>query len=259
MLLEDVKVASLSCRLSQLSSDSPAVTTASGLFPMLPSLRVWVGARNSRCLLSGSSPQLLDVTLRTTQVSVNKVRVGVGADLRRDPGSQPNERGGQSPAQAKDPLQARDGDLYSLPDPTTPLGWLGYQKDVHLGQGLFQILAAVGQVPQEPPRYLLPQSRLVDEFLGQGDVRHVSGSEFVGDGHPVGRTQEVQLHPVDAEGTPPHPRASWEARALGDLPGMQDRKQRRVHEQRLRLADHLGEYVAAQRLQKAPELARPPM
>src|SRR5215211_4414182 len=51
LLLEDVRVASLSCRLSQLGSDAPAVTTASGLFPRLPSLRVWVGARNSSTLV----------------------------------------------------------------------------------------------------------------------------------------------------------------------------------------------------------------
>src|SRR5215208_4879521 len=51
LLLEDVRVASLSCRLSQLGSDWPAVTTQSGLFPRLPSLRVWVGARNSSTLV----------------------------------------------------------------------------------------------------------------------------------------------------------------------------------------------------------------
>src|SRR5215211_5571916 len=50
-MLLDERVASLSCRLSQLGSDSPAVTTASGLFPRLPSLRVWVGARNSSTLV----------------------------------------------------------------------------------------------------------------------------------------------------------------------------------------------------------------
>src|SRR5829696_2022276 len=46
MLLVE-RVASLSCRSSQLGSWVPAVTTASGLFPRLPSLRVWVGATNS--------------------------------------------------------------------------------------------------------------------------------------------------------------------------------------------------------------------
>src|SRR5215212_2954416 len=53
-LLLDERVASLSCSLSQLGSDLPAVTTASGLFPRLPglpSLSVWVGARNSPALV----------------------------------------------------------------------------------------------------------------------------------------------------------------------------------------------------------------
>src|SRR5215213_203843 len=109
-----------------------------------------------RYLLSGSCPQLLDVTLRTIQVPVNKERVGVGADLRRDPGSQPNERGGQSLAQAKDPLEARDGDLYMLPHCAPPLGWLGGQEDANLGQGLPQLLASVGEISQEPPRHPPP-------------------------------------------------------------------------------------------------------
>jgi transposase-like protein len=43
-----------------------------------------------------SCPQLLDVSLRTPQHPINQESVDVGSDLRRDPGSQPNERGGQS-------------------------------------------------------------------------------------------------------------------------------------------------------------------
>src|SRR5215210_3450424 len=49
-MLLDERVTSLSCSSSQLGCDSPAVTTASGLLPRLPglpSLRAWVGARNS--------------------------------------------------------------------------------------------------------------------------------------------------------------------------------------------------------------------
>jgi hypothetical protein len=69
----------------------------------------------------------------------------------------------------------------------------------------------------------------------------------------------VKLHAVDAEGPPPDPRASGEPRALGNLPGMQYRKQRRVDEQRLRVADHLGEDLPSQRFQKAPELPHSPM
>src|SRR5687767_14378425 len=114
-----------------------------------------------------SCPQPLDVTLRTAQHSVDEKSVGVGADLGRYPGGQPNEGGGQSLAQAKDPLEARKSDLYVLPHSVPPLGWLGGQKNAHTGQGLPQLLTSVGQVCQEPPRYPLPQSRLVDEFFGQ--------------------------------------------------------------------------------------------
>src|SRR5215203_2336882 len=53
-MLQDELATLSSNSLSQLSSDSPAVTTASGLFPRLPglpSLSVWVGARNSSALV----------------------------------------------------------------------------------------------------------------------------------------------------------------------------------------------------------------
>src|SRR5215204_5976504 len=158
-----------------------------------------------RCVLSGSCPQLLDVPLRTIQKPVDQERVGVSCYLRRDPGSQPHQRGGQSLAQAEDPLEAGDGDLYVLPRPVPPFRALGSQEDADLRQGLSQIFASVGQVSQERPRHFLSQSRLGEEFLGQGDVRDVGGGEFVGDGDTVGGAQEVQLDPVDAEGTPAYP------------------------------------------------------
>src|SRR5215217_5503399 len=82
------------------------------------------------CLLSGSCPQLLDVTLRTIQVPVNKERVGVGADLRRDPGSQPNERLGQCSAETESSLEDRKTDLHLLPRSGTPLSPFGYQHDI---------------------------------------------------------------------------------------------------------------------------------
>src|ERR671921_2992249 len=62
-----------------------------------------------------------------------------------------------------------------------------------------------------------------------------------------------------SEGYPPRPRRSRETRALRDLPGVQNRKQSRVDQQRLRVADHLGEDVPPQGLQKAPELLQAPM
>src|SRR5215207_690704 len=112
---------------------------------------------------------------------------------------------------------------------------------------------------QEPPRHPLPQSRLVDELLGQGDVRDVGCGELVRDGHPVGRTKQVQLHPIDAEGTPPYPRGSRKARRLPDLTRMENFEQRRINEQGLRLTYELGEDLPPQRLQVAPELLHPPV
>src|SRR3712207_1091891 len=69
----------------------------------------------------------------------------------------------------------------------------------------------------------------------------------------------MQLHAIDTETSPPYPRASGETRTLRNLPGVQNRKQSRVDERCLRVPDHLGEYVAAQRLQEAPELPHPSM
>src|SRR3712207_3359057 len=58
----------------------------------------------------------------------------------------------------------------------------------------------------------------------------------------------MQLHPIDTEASPPYPRTCGEARALRNLPGVQDRKQSRVDEQRLWIPDYLGEDFAAHRL-----------
>src|SRR3712207_211118 len=124
-----------------------------------------------------SCPQLLDATLRTSQHPVDHKGVGVGCYLGRDPSSQPDERGSQSLVQPKDPLEARKSDLYLLSDPVAPLGPLGCHKDANLGQGIPQLLAAVGQVCQELPRYSHSQSRFGEEFLAQGDVCHVCRSE----------------------------------------------------------------------------------
>jgi hypothetical protein len=194
-----------------------------------------------------------------SQHPVDREGVGVGRYLGRDPGRQPNRGARQRRAQAEYPLQAGDGDLHSLPHPAPPLGWLRHQEDVHLGQGLQGLLrphASVGKVPQEPPRYSISQGRLLDELRGQGDIGHVGRGEFVAQRDPIGGADEVQLHPVDAERTPPHPRRSRETRALRDLPGVQNREQSRVDQQRLRVADHLGEDVTAQGLQKAQNFAR---
>src|SRR5215208_2780487 len=213
--------------------------------------------RVPRCVLSGSCPQFLDAPLRTIQMPVDQERVGVGRYLRRDPGGQPHQRGGQRLAQAEDPLEAGDGDLYVLPRPVAPFRVLGGQEDADLRQGLPQILTPVGQVSQELPRHFLSQSRLVDEFLGQGDVRHVCGGELVGDGNTVGGAQEVQLDPVDAEASPAYPPSPVETRRPGNLARMQDFQQGRVHKQGLRFAHQLGNDLPSEGLQKAPELPHP--
>src|SRR5215213_228659 len=210
--------------------------------------------RVPRCVLSGSCPQFLDAPLRTIQMPVDQERVGVGRYLRRDPGGQPHQRGGQRLAQAEDPLEAGDGDLYVLPRPVAPFRALGSQEDADLRQGLSQIFASVGQVSQERPRHFLSQSRLGEEFLGQGDVRDVGGGEFVGDGDTVGGAQEVQLYPVDRKGTPAYPPGPFETRRLGNLARMQDFEQGRVHKQGLRFAHQFGNDLPPEGLQKAPEL-----
>src|SRR5919112_6107271 len=103
---------------------------------------------STRCVLSGLCPQLLDVTLRASQHSVDHQGVGVGADLGCDPGGQSHQGARQRLAETKSPLQARDGDLYSLPDPPPLFGWFGTQEDAYLGQSFSEFLAPVGQVPQ---------------------------------------------------------------------------------------------------------------
>src|SRR5215217_7116734 len=161
--------------------------------------------RIARCLLSGSSPQLLDATLRTIQVPVNQQSVGVGADLGRDPNCQSYQRGSQRLSQTENPLQAGESDLYVLPHSVPPLGWLGGQKDANLGQLFPQLFAAVGKISKHSTGHFLSQFRLSQQLTAQGDIRYVCRCKLVGDGHPVSSTQQVQLHPVDRERTPPYP------------------------------------------------------
>jgi hypothetical protein len=78
------------------------------------------------------------------------------------------------------------------------------------------------------PRGLRPRQ----EFPHQEHVRGVCGGELVGERHTFGRADEVQLHTVDRKGAPPQPGCPAEARLLGDLPGAQDREQRRVNDER---------------------------
>ena len=177
--------------------------------------------------------------------------VGIGADLRRDPARQPHQGRRQGLSEPEHPLEAREGDLYTLPLAAL-VGPLGHQGDPAFGQGVPQRFASVGQVPQEPSREIFCEVRLVDEFLRQAHFCHVGGGELVGDGHPVRRAQEVQLHPVDAERTPPHPPRSRETRGLSDLARMQRGQQGGVDQKGFRIAYQLADDLPAQGLQKAP-------
>jgi hypothetical protein len=69
----------------------------------------------------------------------------------------------------------------------------------------------------------------------------------------------MQLHAVDTEGAPSNPRSSVKPGRLLDLSGAQDLKQRRVHDQGLRLAHEFRNHHTPQRFQEAPKPAHPPV
>src|SRR5215208_3856957 len=214
-----------------------------------------------RCLLSGSSPQLLYATLRTIQVPVNQQSVGVGADLGRDPNRQSYQRGSQRLSQTENPLQAGESYLYVLPHSAPPLGWLGGQKDPHLGQLFPQLFAAVGEISEHSTGHLLSQFRLGQQLLGQRDIRYVCRRKLVGDGNPISSAQQVQLHAVDQERTPPYPCSSRRsippARGLRNLARMQNFQQSRVYEQGLGISHQFGKDLPPQGFQKTSELPHP--
>src|SRR5215207_986396 len=208
-------------------------------------------------------PQLLDATVGTIQVPVNQERVGVGADLGRDPDCQSHQRGSQRLAQTEYPFQAGEGDLYVLPHSAPPLRWLGRQEDIYLGQGYPQLFATVGEISEHPACHLLSQFRLLQQLFSQGDIRYVCRRKLVGDGHPVCGTQHMQLHAVDRKGAPPYPRSSRRgippACRLRNLARMQNLQQSGVYEQGLRISYELGDDLSPQELQVAPEFPHPPV
>ncbi len=71
-----------------------------------------------------------------------------------------------------------------------------------------KIFTAVGEVSKHSAGHLLSQFGLVQQLLGQADIRYVCRRELVGDGHPVGGQQQMELHAVDREGSPPYPCSS---------------------------------------------------
>ena len=89
---------SSSCRLSQLGSDSPAVTTASGVFPRLPglpSLSVWVGARNSSALVLHCRVEGVSASICSRCWGGNSVDAGSSLDNKR---TTPSRAGRDTPS-----------------------------------------------------------------------------------------------------------------------------------------------------------------
>src|SRR5215207_126398 len=206
-----------------------------------------------------SCPQFLDVSLRSPQEAVDVAAVGVGGNLGHDPGRKPYERLRQRVVHPEDALEGREANLYLLPDRRPPLGPFAGQQHVTPCQRLSECTAAVGEISKELPRRSSVEHRLVQQLLDEEHFRGVSRGELVGDGYPVDGADEVQLEPVDTEGAPPHPRRSLEACRLRNLSGMQHLKQRRVHNERLRITDEVRYHRTPQGLQMAPEPANASM
>jgi hypothetical protein len=205
-----------------------------------------------------SGPQTLYPALRPAQQPVDVAAVSVGTDLRHDPARQPYQGLGQSAFDPEDPLESGERYLRLLPH-SVLAGALGHQRDSYSRQSLTQLLALVGQVSEESPRQIFPEVRTTNQFTNQSDFRYVGRAQFVGDGHAVGGAQQMQLHPIDGEGTPPYPRCSVEACRLIDLARMQYLQKRRVYEEGFGLSDQLGQDLLAQGLKEASQLSHPPM
>src|SRR5215218_4009796 len=199
-----------------------------------------------------SRPQLLDPSLRPTLKSVDQKSIGVGCYLRRDSRRQASERGGQCLPEPEHALETRQGDLYVLPYARSPPRALGDQQDVALDQRLSlgprsgrpspRTVSGRAHLPTSP-RPKAPRS-------GKPPQRWQASTRRRG-GHGCS-AQQVQLHSVDAEGTPSDPRRPIETRRLADLPRMHNRKQGRVYEQGLWIAHKLGHDLASQGFQEAP-------
>src|SRR5215208_6437404 len=97
-----------------------------------------------------SGPKLLDTALRTTQQPVDVEPVGVGGDLRHDPGGQPSERLGQRALHPEDALEGSEAYLHLLADWWATVRLLGGQQHSGLGQLLYELSAAVWQLPRAP-------------------------------------------------------------------------------------------------------------
>ncbi len=160
-------------------------------------------------------------------------------------------------AQTKDPLETRESYLDALPYPGSTICPLGGQEDACLSQLLAQILAAVSEICQEPPRYPLSQVLCIGQKLfGELDIGDVGSGELVGERNAVGRTQQMQLlHPVNAETSPPHPPCAIEACSLRNLARVDDRKECRIDQQGFRVTYQFAKHRTSYGFQEASELS----
>jgi hypothetical protein len=122
-----------------------------------------------------SCPQFFDPSFRTPQHSVHEKGVGIGCYLRHDPRDQPDQRLGQRVLNPEGPLEGGERYFHLLPFPILA-GALAHQSDPDLCQLLLQLLGAVGQVPEEPPCRILPESRFAKQFAYQADLRDVGSA-----------------------------------------------------------------------------------
>src|SRR5215213_5402430 len=210
-----------------------------------------------------SRPQLLDASLRSAEDSVHVKAVSVGRQLRRDPDRQPHERLRQRLSQPEGTFEVREAHYFDLlAHRRAAARALRREEDARLGQPPPERLASVGEVAEEPPRHAsLLEVRLPEKFFDEEHLGRVGGAQLlVGEGNPVGRAQEVQLHPVDGERPPPAPRRALEARdRLFYLPGMQHAEQRPIGYERLGISGQLLQELAPQGFEEAPELPHAPM
>src|SRR5829696_9202329 len=213
---------------------------------------------SSRCLLSGSCPQLLDAALLPSQQPVDVEPIGVGCYLCHDPGRKPYQGLGKRAFDPEDPLENGERYLCLLPH-SVLAGALCNQRDSGASQRLTQLFASVGQVAKQPPGRSFPEPCTTEQFAGQSDLREVGRGQLVGEGHTVGRAQEVKLHSVEGERSPPNPCCSLKPSRLLYLARMQYLKERGVYKEGLGLSDQLGDDLFPQGLKEAPELPHPPM
>src|SRR5215210_454269 len=205
-----------------------------------------------------SCPQTLYPTLCSAQQPVDVEPVGVGCYLRHNPGRKPHQSLGQRAFDPEDPLERRERYLNLLPCAVLA-GALGHQSDSCTGQRLTQLLASVRQIAKEPPRQTFPELRTAEQFTDQADFRNVGRGKFVGEGHTVCGAQQMQLHSIDGERSPPHPRRSLKALRLRNLARVQYFQERGVDEEGLGLSNQLGQDLPAQWLKVASESPHAPM